>query len=63
MARIHKLEIGRSVHARPGSVGIIYLNDHRIVGGKPWGGFIAERTYTISDADLREAMRQAETVE
>jgi hypothetical protein len=60
--KTHKLEVGHSVHGKPGEIGIVYLNNYRIRGGKPWGGFVAERTYEISDADLREAMRHAETV-
>lgn len=61
MPKVHKLEIGNSVHSKDGGMGVMYLNDIRIAGGKPWGGFVAAKTYRISDADLREAMRHAET--
>lgn len=56
--RTHKLEIGRGVHDKPGALGIVYLNDFRISGGKPWGGFVAEKTYTFSDDDLKDAIRR-----
>ena len=59
MPKIHTLEIGRSVHQKPGEYCCTYLNGHRIAGGKPWGGFIAEKTIKISDADLREALANA----
>lgn len=61
MGKIHVLEIGRSVHQKPGEYCCTYLNDRRISGGKPWGGFIAERTIKISAEDLREALANAKS--
>jgi hypothetical protein len=56
--KIHRIEIGRSVHSKGDMPArIVYLNDIRIHGGKPWGGFVAESTFEIRDDDLREALK------
>ena len=34
----------------------IYLNDHRIAGGKPWGGGTTTAKWSVSLADLRRAL-------
>ena len=57
----HKLEIGHGAHDKRFRCTTIYLNDYRICGGKPWGGFVPEYTFTISDADLRQALHHAST--
>jgi hypothetical protein len=53
----HTIQIGRGVHSKPGTLNIVYLNNYRVLGGKPWGGFVAEHTYVISDDDLRTAIK------
>jgi len=59
MSNVHTIEIGRSIHQKPGDYCCTYLNDQRIHGGKPWGGFIAERTIKISDNELRAILSSA----
>jgi len=34
----------------------VYLNDHRIAGGKPWGGSSRMRTFQITLKDLTDAI-------
>lgn len=63
MPKMHKIEIGNSVLNKSGGMGVMYVNDRRVAGGKPYGGFRVAKTYMISDEDLREAMRNAETTE
>jgi hypothetical protein len=35
----------------------LYLNEYRIAGGKPWGGGITIKSWTISRAELLRAIK------
>lgn len=35
----------------------VYLDDHRIAGPKPWGGGTVVREWTVTERDLRAALK------
>lgn len=39
-----------------GRIRCVYLNDHRIAGGKPWGGGEVVAKFTVSRDDLLSAI-------
>ena len=53
MTKLYELAV---VEWEGNPVKCIYLNDYRIVGGKPWGGASRMRTFQVSLKDLAEAI-------
>lgn len=39
-----------------GRLHCVYLNDHRIAGGKPWGGGTVIKSFTVETKDVFAAL-------
>lgn len=42
-----------------GKLHCVYLNNHRIAGGKPWGGGETAATFKVSSNEIAKAIRPA----